>query len=100
MPIFIEFMKEALKGMPKLDFVAPPDTVFAQVGPNREAFQPGTQPSARVASPTLGGGHVEPVTPFNTAGAPPPPRLSPEPTLAPPPPRPKPPKPSELNGLF
>ncbi len=99
-PIFIEFMKEALKGMQKLDFVAPPGTVFAQVGPNREAFQPGTQPSARVATPTLGGGHVEPVTPFNPAGAPPPQHLSPEPTLAPPPVRPKPPKPSELNGLF
>jgi len=98
-PIFIEFMKEALKGMQKLDFVAPPGTVFAQVGPNREAFQPGTQPSARVATPTLGGGHVEPVTPFNPAGAPPPPRLSQEPTMAPPPTRPK-PKPSELNGLF
>ena len=99
-PIFIEFMKEALKGMPKLDFVAPPGTVFAQVGPNREAFQPGTEPSARVAAPILGGGHVEPVTPFNPAGAPPPPRLSPEPVMAPPPPRPKPVKPSELNGLF
>jgi penicillin-binding protein 1A len=99
-PIFIEFMKEALKGMQKLDFVAPPGTVFAQVGPNREAFQPGTQPSARVATPTLGGGHVEPVTPFNPAGAPPPPRMSPEPTMAPPPPRPKAAKPSELNGLF
>jgi penicillin-binding protein 1A len=99
-PIFIEFMKEALKGMQKLDFVAPPGTVFAQVGPNREAFQPGTEPSARVAAPTLGGGHVEPVTPFNPAGAPPPPKLAPEPIMAPPPPRPKPVKPSELNGLF
>jgi penicillin-binding protein 1A len=100
-PIFIEFMKEALKGMPKLDFVAPPGTVFAQVGPNKEAFQPGTEPSARVATPVLGGGgHVEPVTPFNPAGAPPPPRMSPEPVLAPPPPRPKPAKQSELNGLF
>jgi penicillin-binding protein 1A len=53
-PIFIEFMKEALKGMPKLDFVAPPGTVFAQVGPNREAFRPGTIPVH--AAPALGGG--------------------------------------------
>jgi penicillin-binding protein 1A len=96
-PIFIEFMKEALKGMPKLDFTAPPGTVFAQVGPNREAFQPGTQPSARVASPVLGGAdHVEPVTPFNPIGAPQP--LSPEPAAAAPRKPAKPP--SELNGLF
>ena len=96
-PIFIEFMKEALKGMPKLDFTPPPGTVFAQVGPNREAFQPGTQPSARVASPVLGGAdHVEPVTPFNPIGAPQP--LSPEPAAAAPRKPAKPP--SELNGLF
>jgi penicillin-binding protein 1A len=100
-PIFIEFMKEALKGMPKLDFVPPPGTVFAQVGPNREAFQPGTQPSARVATPVLGGagGHVEPVTPFNPIGAPQASRLSPEPATQPPPRKPAKP-PSELNGLF
>ncbi len=53
-PIFIEFMKEALKGTPKLDFVAPPGTVFAQVGPNREAFRPGTIPVH--AAPSAGGG--------------------------------------------
>ncbi len=73
--------------------------MFAQVGPNREAFQPGTQPSARVVQPVLGGG-VEPVTPFNPAGTPQPARAAPTPAMAPPP-RPKPPKPpSELNGLF
>ncbi|HZZ88770.1 MAG TPA: penicillin-binding transpeptidase domain-containing protein, partial [Caulobacteraceae bacterium] len=100
-PIFIEFMKEALKGMQKLDFTAPPDTVFAQVGPNKEAFQPGTEPSARVAPTGGGGGHAEPVTPFNPAGAPPIGGYQPGPPQALPPPKPKPPqKPSELNGLF
>ncbi|HEY2707532.1 MAG TPA: penicillin-binding protein 1A [Caulobacteraceae bacterium] len=104
-PIFIEFMKEALKGMQKTDFVAPPGTVFAQVGPNREAFQPGTEPSARVSSPTGYSSHAEPVTPFNPIGAPSPlPRGSP-------PPKPPPTVPhvriftprksdEQLNGLF
>ncbi|MGH7022972.1 MAG: penicillin-binding protein 1A [Caulobacteraceae bacterium] len=44
LPIFIEFMQEALKGYPVMDLKAPPGTVFANVGPNREAFRPGTEP--------------------------------------------------------
>ncbi|MDQ2860438.1 MAG: penicillin-binding protein 1A, partial [Pseudomonadota bacterium] len=40
-PVFIEFMQEALKGLPPLEFKAPPGTKFAQIGPNREAFRPG-----------------------------------------------------------
>jgi hypothetical protein len=82
-----------------MDFTPPPGTVFAQVGPNREAFQPGTQPSAHIEVPMEGATHAEPVTPFNPAGAPPP--LSPETPIGAPPPKPKPAqKPSELNGLF
>ena len=46
LPIFIEFMQEAIKGTPPLDFKAPPNTTFAQIGPNREAFRPGTEPHA------------------------------------------------------
>jgi penicillin-binding protein 1A len=84
-PIFIEFMKEALKGMDKLDFVAPPGTVFAQVGPNREAFQPGTVPTHAVA-PLGGASH-----PGNGA----PPGTPPAPDAATPAK-----KPEELNGLF
>jgi len=97
-PIFIEFMKEALKGMPQIDFTPPPGAVFAEVGPNREAFQPGTEPSAHVAAPVGGGGyvgHAEPVTPFNPAGAPPPPpQTAPHVRIF------TPKKPDELNGLF
>ncbi len=85
-PIFIEFMKEALKGMDKLDFVPPPNTVFAQVGPNREAFQPGTIPT----------GHVAPVGGGSGGGGGHPGQSSPPPdnnavTNK---------KPEELNGLF
>jgi penicillin-binding protein 1A len=96
-PIFIEFMQEALKGFPVMDFTAPPGTVFAQVGPNREAFQPGTEPHMAVQQ--VGEEPSPMVTPLNPSGAPPvvvaPPR--------PPPPAAKPNKPAksdELNGLF
>jgi penicillin-binding protein 1A len=93
-PIFIEFMQEALKGYPEIDFPVPPGTVFAQVGPNREAFQPGTEPRAITAS--TGGGGLVTVTPLNPAGLPPP---SP---FRPPAGQPKAvkPKSDELNGLF
>ena len=85
-PIFIEFMKEALKGMTKMDFVAPPGTVFAQVGPNREAFRPGTEPQGRVAvvgGGGGGGGGAQTVTPLNPTGMPQPST----PAAAPPPPK-------------
>ncbi|HEX3407513.1 MAG TPA: PBP1A family penicillin-binding protein, partial [Caulobacteraceae bacterium] len=80
-PIFIEFMKEALKGAPKLDFVAPPGTVFAQVGPNREAFRPGTIPVR--AAPSPGGGGKAP----NGQQPPTPAAIHNK-------------KPDEMNGLF
>jgi len=97
-PIFIEFMQEALKGYPVMDFTAPPGTVFAQVGPNREAFQPGTEPHGFVSGGVSGPNPM--VTPQNPAGTPsspaaPPPRPPPGPAKAI-----KPSKPDELNGLF
>ncbi|HEY1879586.1 MAG TPA: penicillin-binding protein 1A [Caulobacteraceae bacterium] len=46
LPVFIEFMQEALKSYPVMDFHAPPGTKFVQIGPNREAFRPGTEPHA------------------------------------------------------
>ncbi len=51
LPIFIEFMQEAIKGFPPLEFKAPPNTKFAQIGPNREAFRPGTEPQPRILAP-------------------------------------------------
>jgi penicillin-binding protein 1A len=96
-PIFIEFMQEALKGMPKLDFTPPPGTVFAQVGPNREAFQPGTEPHGYVGP--IGSGPGPAVTPLNPAGAPIAPQPAPPPSGGPAKAI-KPSKPDELNGLF
>ncbi|HEY2050454.1 MAG TPA: penicillin-binding protein 1A [Caulobacteraceae bacterium] len=44
LPIFIEFMQEALKGLPKIDLKAPENAKLVWVGGNREAFRPGTEP--------------------------------------------------------
>jgi penicillin-binding protein 1A len=95
-PIFIEFMKEALKGMPVMDFTAPPGTVFAQVGPNREAFRPGTEPHFTVTPSEAGDETPEAVTPLNPSGAPIPAPGQPPPA----PPKAIKPKSDELNGLF
>ncbi len=85
LPIFIEFMQEALKGFPPLEFKAPPGTKFAQIGPNREAFRPGTEPRlAPAASPRIA---PQPYDPFAQPGAPP---AGP---IAPPPAAPRPDRP-------
>ncbi len=46
-PIFIDFMRDYLKGKPKTEFTAPADARFALVGGRREAFRPGTEPKPR-----------------------------------------------------
>ncbi len=72
LPIFIEFMQEALKGMPVMDFKAPTGTKFANVGPNREAFRPGTEPGAQALPVSAPGVGVKPfaITPITPAQAP------------------------------
>ena len=94
-------MNEAIKGMPPLDFKAPPNTKFAQVGPNKEAFRPGTEPSAvAAAQAALNAGmprspayNVIPMSPGRSP-------VGPTPAATPPaanrPPKP----PDELNGLY
>ena len=71
LPIFIEFMQEAIKGLPPLEFKAPSNAKFAMVGPNREAFRPGTEPkpSAPPTGAAVDRGSDEPF-----AITPPPPR--------------------------
>ena len=97
MPIFIEFMQEALKGYPVMDFTAPPGTVFAQVGPNREAFRPGTEPSVFAQHPlgVFGGGGGS--GPPNLGGPPTP--GAPKPPESPPK-APHPSKPDDTSGLY
>ena len=81
--------------MQQVDFPVPAGTVFAQVGPNREAFQPGTEPHGYVGPSGLSG-PPEVVSPLNPAGAPTPTPISP----AAPPKAIKPTAPGDLNGLF
>lgn len=45
-PIFTEFMTEALKDKPAEPFKAPSNAKFAMIRGIREAFRPGTEPSA------------------------------------------------------
>ena len=51
-PIFIDFMKVALKDKPPLPFVPPKNAKFGMVNGVREAFRPGTEVRAPDALPT------------------------------------------------
>jgi penicillin-binding protein 1A len=97
LPIFIEFMQEALKGLPVMDFTAPVGTKFANVGPNREAFRPGTEPGASaltVSAPGVG------ARPFAITPAAPPPSSVPKAAIAARPPEAAPKTPDETRGLY
>jgi penicillin-binding protein 1A len=59
LPVFIEFMQAATKGLPKTDFKAPKNAKFAMIRGIREAFRPGTEP--KVADVTPGGLPVGPI---------------------------------------
>jgi penicillin-binding protein 1A len=98
LPVFIEFMQEALKGLPPLDFKAPPDTRFAQVGPNREAFRPGTEPKVVIPAPDGEPGLDQPfaITPEGPPAPLPPPPVPGAPLKAVKPPKP----PDNLGGLY
>ena len=52
-PVFMDFMSEALKGQPIVDFKPPKNAKFALVRGIREAFRPGTEPKVEIA-PTPG----------------------------------------------
>jgi penicillin-binding protein 1A len=91
-PIFIDFMQQALKDTPVHAFKVPADAKFAMVNGVREAFQPGTEPHEDVALP-------EPIVQSPDEAAPPGPPIpvrAPGPALAPPPPRPA----DDLHGLY
>ena len=91
-PIFIDFMREVLKGQPKTDFVAPREARFALVAGKREAFRPGTEPKPGVAAAASG--------PVPYAQAFPNGQLSGTPAPAGPAPAGPSKAPPELNGLF
>jgi penicillin-binding protein 1A len=94
LPVFINFMTEAIKGLPPEPFKPPRTAKFAVVGGMREAFRPGTEPHGPVgppAGPTDGPKAYQQAWPdgkLSTEQAPPPP----------PPPKPK--IPDDLSGLY
>jgi penicillin-binding protein 1A len=100
LPIFIEFMQEALKGLPVMDFKSPPGTKFANVGPNREAFRPGTEPGASALAVVAPGVGARPfaITPAGPSPTPPP--AGPKAALAVRPPEAAPKAPDETKGLY
>ncbi|HSZ53983.1 MAG TPA: PBP1A family penicillin-binding protein, partial [Caulobacteraceae bacterium] len=69
LPIFIEFMQEALKGLPKMDLKAPENAKIVYVGGNREAFRPGTEPHI-VQAATVAPGQEPPPGGVAPPGAP------------------------------
>ncbi len=89
-PIFIDFMQQALKGTPVRNFKVPSNAKFAMVNGIREAFQPGTEP--RLDAPPA----VDQVS-LVPGEAPPAPAGRPlAPVTAAPPPKPA----DDLKGLY
>jgi len=88
-PIFMDFMREALKGQPKDDFAAPKQAKYVSVGGRREAFRPGTEPKPQAELPA----NTNPMLPTWPGGQPPP-------VAAPPPAAPPREPPKDLTGLF
>ncbi len=99
-PIFIDFMGQALKGKPIETFTKPKDAVYMVVHGTEEAFHPGTQP-ARQAPPANAEGPT-PYDQLNRPAAPPPVPGAPNaaPTAVVPPPAPKKKAPDDMNGLY
>jgi penicillin-binding protein 1A len=97
-PIFIDFMREALKGQPKVDFKAPKDTRFIDVNGHREAFRPGQEPEP--AAPRPGDGPIPyDKLPLDLNGLKPGQNAAPTPAAAAAPPPPK-KAPDDLKGLY
>ncbi|THD78303.1 MAG: penicillin-binding protein 1A [Phenylobacterium sp.] len=90
-PIFTEFMQEALKGYPPDDFPAPKNAKYAMVRGIREAFRPGTEPKVAVAPEG-----VNPIGPIPYNQLPLLPQATPPATV----PAPKAKKPDETTGLY
>ena len=93
LPIFIDFMKAALKDVPPTQFKPPKTAKFGMVAGVREAFRPGSEPRAPVGLPT--GPKPPGPIPYEDAFKGP---------IAPPPEQKPPPKPrqapDDLDGLY
>ena len=89
LPIWINFMQDALKDQPPTNFTAPPGVKMAWTHGYREAFKPGTEPkppAPRAAADSPSAGAPSPAAP-GLPGGPPPPVASPL-------------KPKDVQGLY
>jgi penicillin-binding protein 1A len=98
-PIFIDFMQQALKGKPIVDFAKPKDAVFRDVRGIEEAFHPGFAPKLQQVSDTVDAD--QPAHPGLPPIGPAPAAVTPAPVqpLAPAKPQKK-KVPDDLNGLY
>ena len=100
-PVFVDFMKEAVKGRPVETFAKPKNAKFALVRGFEEAFRPGTEPSAlqqqQAGARATGPQPYDQVWKDGLTGA-----DSAADAVAPPPAQPPPPKkvPEDLSGLY
>jgi penicillin-binding protein 1A len=107
LPVFVNFMGEALKDEPKLPFVAPKVAKIIQVRGTKEAFKPGTEPKKRVVRTEVARSNGErrgqgPI-PYAQAWSNERPRPAREAPAASPPSQPTPPPPppaQDLSGLY
>jgi penicillin-binding protein 1A len=97
-PIFIDFMQQALKGKPIADFDKPKDAVFRTVHGIEEAFHPGFEPKLQAVSDT---GDDQPHPGLPPIGGAAPAAVTPIPVQPTAPPKPQKKKvPDDLNGLY
>jgi penicillin-binding protein 1A len=65
LPVFIEFMQNALKDTPKTEFKPPKTAKFGMVNGIREAFKPGTEPAVAVRPSGITGRPSNGPRPYN-----------------------------------
>ena len=110
LPVFIDFMGEALKTVPPRPFAPPNMARWASVSGQPEAFRPGTEPGAKPVPVrnTQASRSDRPLRQAQAATRPRPSRPGnegpseprPDPAAAPPPPPPREEVPEDLSGLY
>ena len=104
-PIFVDFMQEAMQGRPVLEFARPQNAIWRNVDGIEEAFRPGSEALRRreeeevVTAPTDARPTYAPVdgVPYSPGPRVPPDEMPPPPDAAPPP---RTPPPEDLSGLY
>lgn len=100
-PIFINFMEEAMRGRPELEFARPANAIWRTVNGIEEAFRPGTideEREERVVERERPQYEELEGVPYNPGPRVPPDELPPPPPVVAPPPKNDPPE--DLSGLY